>query len=68
MRAVAVICFIIAGITLAGSAALMVNGLHEGPAYLLGTLVPATFFLIIGLVINHFASKRKARKMSTSLH
>jgi SNF family Na+-dependent transporter len=60
MRAVAVICFIIAGIALAGSAALTVRGLHEGPAYIIGTMLPALFFLFVGLVINHFASKRKA--------
>jgi hypothetical protein len=66
LRTIAVLCFIISGISLAGAAMLIVNGLEEGAAYITGTVVPALFFLLLGIVFNHFASKFKARKLAQS--
>jgi hypothetical protein len=58
MRAVAIICFIVAGIQLGGGVVLIGNEGTGDIVYTTGVMLPAVIFLFLGLVFNHLATKK----------
>ena len=64
MRILGVLSFLLFGFWTAGAMmAVSNNNAWNDNAFVIGAYGPAIFFLILGFVLNHYASKRQVKKL-----